>query len=516
MRVMRRLAIVIAFFLLIIISLLFALAPDILAMSIIGGMALIVILGYVVGIMPLILYASGFQEAISNIEKALDVQATETWLVVFKLESLFKNKYLDEVFLAYKNKALQQKEDDKIIDDIESFINEETIALKTWNGLLVQIPGSLTGLGILGTFVGLINGINFINFSSIEGAVESISTLLSGISTAFYTSIAGVILSIVFNILYRIIWNYCIREYGVFLNSFHRFVIPPYSEQENEMRQEYRRKVLAKLERIPRQNEFSLSNSGVSNSGQGNEHIMMSQIIEGLKKKEFVFYLQPSVDLKSKRVVSAEALIRWNHVSLGLLSPSVFVPVLEANGFITRVDTYIWELVFAKLRQWIDKGIRPVPISLNLSKTDMMALDVVEFMEKMLKKYHIPPRLVEIEIGTNSFIQSLTMTNELAGALRDIGFKVIMDGFEGDYISVNMLENIQVDALKLDLRFLKNNNEAIEAIIGQARRLNIELVATGIENSEQISILKKAGCEFGQGYYFYKPMSNEVFEEMMT
>lgn len=514
---MKRIIAGIAIILLAVISILLTLSPDVLSMAIIGAMAVMVALGFVAGLLPLILYASGFREAVRSMEDTLDVQATETWLAVFNLDRLFKNKYLDGIYIEYRNRVQQQKEDDDIIDDIEMFINEDTIALKTWHSLLAQIPGSLTGLGILGTFLGLLSGIDFINFASVEGAIESISTLLSGVSTAFYTSIAGVIFSIIFNILFRIIWNYCLREYGVFINTFHKLVIPSYSEQENRIRRDYMRKVIARLDRIPRQDAFSMSGGGAQKAAPGNEQILMPQIIEGLKKKEFIFYLQPNVDLKSKRVIASEALIRWNHYSLGLLSPSVFVPVLEANGFITRVDSYIWEQVFEKMRHWIDKGTRPVPISLNLSKTDLMALDVGEFMEKMLKKYHIPPRLIEMEIAKSCFTQNMAMTNELAGGLRDMGFKVIMDGFDGDYISVNMLENIHVDALKLDLRFMKGSDDnTIEAIIEQARRLNIELMASGIENSQQVSLLRKTGCEIGQGYYFHKPMSIEAYEEMMA
>ena len=172
------------------------------------------------------------------------------------------------------------------------------------------------------------------------------------------------------------------------------------------------------------------------------------------------------------------------------------------------MDAYVWELVCKNIRKWIDAGIRPVPVSVNISKTDLLAMDVAGFFESMLDKYHIPPRALELEIAKNAYVQSPKTTNDVAGVLRRLGFKVVMDGFDGDYISVSMMKGMEADALKLDLRFISEyENTDIEAIFDQARKLNIEIFPEGIENTEQITNLKKAGCVMGQGYYFYKPMS---------
>lgn len=494
--------------------LLLSLVPDTLSMLILVIMCLVVIMGFFLGLMPSLLYGNGFRIARQNIENALDIQSTENWIAVFKMDTFFRQKELDNMFKEYKNRVEIQKEEGEIVSDIEEYISEDVLSLRTWQGFVLQIPGVLTGLGILGTFVGLISGISSIGFSSVEAALESISLLLSGIQTAFYTSISGVILSILFNILNRLSWNSMLREYGLFVDSFHKVVIPTVEEQERKRQSKDIKNILARLDRIPKNMGYSLSAPGSGTAGtHGNEQILMPQIVEGLKNGEFVFYLQPRVDLFSRKIVGAEALVRWQHETLGLLTPASFVPILEKNGYITKMDAYIWELVCQNIRKWIDAGIRPVPISINLSKTDILAMDVAAFFERMLNKYHIPPRILELEIARIAYVQNPKTTNDVAGTLRQMGFKVMMDGFDGDYISVNMLENVEADALKLDLRFMANyENNDIGAIFEQARKLNIDVLAEGIENTEQITTLKKAGCIEGQGFYFYKPMSIEKFE----
>ncbi|MBU5679473.1 EAL domain-containing protein [Blautia sp. MSJ-9] len=496
-------------------GLLFSLAPDTLSMLVLAVMCFITFLGFAMGLFPAMMYSFGFKTGRHNIEQTLDVQSTENWIGVFKLEYLFRQKTLDELFRSYKAKAEAQKEQEEIVSGIEEYISEDVLSLRTWQGLILQIPGALTGLGILGTFIGLITGISGIGFSSVDAALESVSVLLGGIKTAFYTSISGVILSILFNILYRMIWNTMLREYGMFIDSFHKFVIPSVEEQSRKKQDADIKKILSRLDRIPKNPGYSLSAPGgqAVTGGSANEQLLMPQIREGLKKGEFTFYLQPRVDINTRKFAAAEALVRWNHPTLGVLQPGSFLPVLEKNGFITKLDAYVWESVCKTIRKWIDAGIRPVPVSVNLSKTDIMAIDIVGFFRQMLEKYRIPPRALELEIAKNAYTQSEETTVEVAGELRRLGFKVIMDGFDGDYISVNMLENMETDALKLDLRFLaEDKDNEIASYFEQARKLNIELMAEGIENTEQITNLKKAGCVYGQGYYFYKPMSIEAFE----
>lgn len=513
---MKKIIVAVAAVLITVSGLLLALAPDTLSMIVVGFMWVAIILGFFMGLLPSIVYTNAFRQGKASLDQTMDIQSTETWIAVFKLDSLFHQKNLDQVFSEYKSKVMAQKEANEILSSLEDYISEDSLSLATWQNVVLQIPGTLTGLGILGTFVGLVTGITSVGFSSVEAALDSIATLLSGIEAAFYTSISGVILSIVFNLLHRMIWNTMLREYGVFLDAFHKYVIPSTEEQILRQQCADMRGILSQLDRIPKGDTFALNPTEAGSAQtQASEQVLMKQIVQGLKDGEFTFFLQPMLDISSKKVVAAEALVRWNHESLGILPPSSFIPVLERNGYITRLDTYIWDQVCRSLRRWIDAGIRPVPIRINISKTDLMAMDITVFFTEMLEKYRIPPRALELEISMKAFIQSPTTTVEVAGALRRLGFKVVMDGFNGDYISVNMLKGMETDALKLDLRACgKLEFGSMAAIFDQARKLNVEMSAEGVENAAQVTDLKKCGCEVVQGYFFYKPMSIEAFEDL--
>jgi EAL domain-containing protein (putative c-di-GMP-specific phosphodiesterase class I) len=244
----------------------------------------------------------------------------------------------------------------------------------------------------------------------------------------------------------------------------------------------------------------------------------MPQIKEGMRTGEFVFYLQSKYDLNTRKVIGGEALVRWNHGKLGTVSPAVFIPVLESNGYITKLDRYIWEQVFVTIRNWIDNGIHPVPLAINATKTDILAMDIAGFMEEMLKKYRIPPRYLEIEIAENAYLQATESCVETEARLRQAGFRVIMDGFNGDYIALSSIEKLSADMLKLDLRRFdgRQNQGALSALFEQGRKLSMNLGVEGIENMEQLSMLRKCGCSEGQGFFLSKPIPLEEFEKQIT
>lgn len=493
-------------------GILLALAPDTLSMVILLVMCGLIAMGFVLGLMPCMQLSAGFKCARQSMEQALEVQTTEPWHAVFKLETPFRQSTMDELFSLFREEAEQQREENTVISDIEDWINEDTLALHTWQGLVLQVPGILTGLGIIGTFVGLLAGIGSVTFSSVEAALESVELLLSGIEIAFYTSIAGVILSILFNLFNRILWNLLMREYGLFCEYFHRNVVPLAEKQMRARKLQDMKEVQEKLDRMPRY----FGETGAASVRIGaNEQVLMPQILAGMKKGEFTFYLQPRVDLHSRKIVAAEALVRWQSKKFGLLTAADFVPVLESNGYITRMDQHIWEEIFKTVRRWIDAGIRPVPVSINISKTDILAMDTASFFERMLERYHVPPRSVELEISRNAYVQSPSATLEVETALRQMGFRVAIDGFDGDYIALDMLERSHADALNLNLpRLVNKEQDTLTAVFQQARKLKVEMMALGIENTEQITRLKKAGFAVGQGSYYYKPLSIQEFEEL--
>lgn len=500
-------------------ALLLSIAPDTLSMLIIGAMCLIIAMGFIMGMAPTVLFEGGFKQGMKSIERVQEVNASTTWIAVEQADYFFHQTVLDKLFHSYKSKIRAQKQNDMIVSDIEDIINEEALALRSWQSVMIQIPGTLTGLGILGTFLGLITGISGVGFSSVEAALSSINILLAGIQTAFYTSVVGVIFSIMFNIIYKFLWNSMVRSMGLFMEEFHMNIQPDVEEQMRIRQYQDMQKIVERLDRLPKDRGFSLATIASANVSNGaNELQMMPEIRDGLKNGEFVFFVQPRYDLGDKKVIGGEALIRWNHSELGVMSPKMFLPVVEQNGFITKLDKYIWEEVVKTIRRWIDAGIRPIPISVNISKMDILAMDVAQFFTEMVHKYHLPPRYLELEIAQNAYIQSTSATLEAESSLRQSGFKVIVDGFNGDFATLTALGKSQADAMKLDLRFVDDRDisETIEDIFEQARKIRIPIVSVGIENTEQLNVLKHCGCTEGQGFYLDKPVSLEEFEALIN
>ena len=519
---MRRIIYTLILFILIGGIVLTAYAPDEVSTVVIVVMELILLAGTVFGILPVVQYTRAFQTGLDGISRAMEVQTSSTWAVISQDEEFFRQNTMNAIFRDYREKVQNQMNSGQVLSDIEDYINEEALSMRSWQGVVSQIPSTLTGLGILGTFIGLILGIRGVGFGTVNAALSSVQTLLSGIQVAFYTSIAGVILSIVFNIIYRVAWNIMVRDLGLFTEEFHKHVIPTAEEQSRYRERREIRQIIELLERLPKNQGYSLAGGNLNRQGitepAGNEQVLMPQILEGLRKGEFIFYLQPVHDLNTRRIIGAEALVRWNHGKLGIVSPAVFIPVLESNGSITKLDKYIWEQVCKMIRQWIDSGKRPVPISVNVTKTDVLAMDIGDFFTEMIKKYRIPPRSLVIDIAENAYLQASQAVIEAEEKLRANGFRVMVDGFDGDYLSFNSIDGFQADGLKLDLRRYPNsqNQGALNGVFEQARKLGYNLSVEGIESMEQLTMLRKCGCLEGQGFYLSRPDSVEAFEKEMN
>ena len=493
-----------------------AYSPDLLSMVIVGFMCMIALAGSLYGLLPTISFTGGLLNGQNSIRKASGTEGTSTWVAALQIERFFHQKTLDKLFAEYREKVQHQRETGQIVSDIDEAINEDVLALYTWRGVIAQIPGTLTGLGILGTFVGLLLGLRSISFITVEAALGSVQSILAGIDTAFYTSIAGVILSILFNIINNVLRNIMNRETGLFLENFHKTVIPTTDEQARYSSRREVRQILELLDRLPKTSPNPLSGEAMNGAG-GNEHVLMPQILEGLRKNEFTFFLQPQYELNTRKVIGAEALVRWNHPVLGVVSPSVFIPVLESNGYITKLDQNIWEQVCQTIRAWIDQGIRPLPISVNVTKTDILAMDVAEFFSDMLKKYRIPPKYLDIDIARSAYLETHGALGDTIAQLQQMGFRVILDGFDGDYIGLSAVGEMSTDVLKLDLRSaeMAHKTANLPAVFAQARSLRLTLLAEGIESADQLNALRKCGCTEGQGYFFSRPLSVSEFATIL-
>lgn len=498
-----------------------ACSPDLLSLCCVGIMLLFVLAGAFFGIFPVMSFYKGFCSGGKNVQRGIEVNSDSAWSAISENDNLFRQRTLNRFFLEYRDKVRMQQSAGQILSDVEEYINEDVLALASWQGVISQIPGTLTGIGILGTFVGLIMGLGNLGFGSVDLVLSSVRTLLSGIEMAFYTSIAGVILSIAFNLIYQTAWNMMCRELGIFIELFHKNVIPTVEEQSRYRSRKETAKVIELLKRLPKASGYSVSNTSAGIQGTEpsamKEQILMPQILDGLKNGSFIFYVQPQYDLNTRKIIGAEALVRWRHPTLGMISPAVFLPILESNGYITKLDQYIWEKVCQKIRDWVNEGIRPLPISVNVTKTDLLALDVAGFFSEMLAKYRIPPQYLVIELAENAYLQTHGAVFDVEERLLQSGFKVVVDGFTGDFVTLDSIGHISADSLKLDLRYVNQNPNScsISEILEQARSMNFQVLAEGIENMDQLGQLRRSGCSSGQGYYFSRPVSLEEYENMI-
>lgn len=499
-------------------AVLFSLAPDTLSVAILVIMTACVVWGFVYGIVRMMECTAAFRTAQVTLGKLANVNTSSVWLSIQKVDSLFGVASLDEMFEDYLAKVVQQEKEGQIISDIDEVFYEDSLAFRCWWGVVRQLPGTLTSLGILGTFIGLIFGIDTIGLSSVDAVLVSIEMLLSGIRTAFYTSISGVILSVLFNLAARLTWSAMLRELGMFLERFHSVVFPRVEEQERLQHTQEISRIMEALDRLPRDQEYRRiwHSAGIQVSDNTSEQRMMPDIRRGLENGEFVFLLQPRYELATRKIVGGEALLRWEHRELGQIYPSAFMEVVEHNGFVIRIDRYIWEEVCKTLHRWVESGIRPMPISVNISKTDILAMDVAEIFEELIETYNISPRYLEVEIAENAYLECEDAALEVEQKLQQRGFRVIIDGFDEEFLTMSIMQKTKADALKLDLRYMGTSSDkresAVETMLEHARKLHVPVLAKCIESAEQLSDLRHCGCTEGQGSYLKKPISVSEFE----
>lgn len=251
------------------------------------------------------------------------------------------------------------------------------------------------------------------------------------------------------------------------------------------------------------------------------ERNIESKMEQSLANGEFIIYLQPKHSLVSNKPIGAEALVRWMHPQDGLLSPAAFIPLFERNGFIIKLDEYVWEQVFILIRKWLDNGFSPVPVSVNVSRVNIYNPTFSKTITSLIKKYNIPGYLVELELTETTFVDN---QDELYRTLRDLqaqGLNFSIDDFGSGYSSLNMLKNSPADILKLDREFLcaaagnVNAQTVIRHTISMANQLNMQVVAEGVENETQAKFLKDAGCLAAQGYFYSHPMPVVDYEDLM-
>ncbi len=253
-----------------------------------------------------------------------------------------------------------------------------------------------------------------------------------------------------------------------------------------------------------------------------NEYEFLSDVKRGLDAGEFIYYLQPKVDLASGEVAGAEVLIRWNHYKDGIISPGRFMPELERTGFASVVDRQIWEDVIRFLADTKETGKELLPLSINLSRADIYTMDVTGFLVSALDEYELDHDLLEVEITESDFASDDDRVASEIDRLRASGLTVIIDDFGSGYASLGALDDVPADLLKIDMKYLDEKSGEVEAkrsilesVLNVAKLMDISTIVESIETQEQVDFLISQGCTYGQGYFFYKPMDAAAYQELL-
>lgn len=251
------------------------------------------------------------------------------------------------------------------------------------------------------------------------------------------------------------------------------------------------------------------------------EQAITDSMESALSQNQFLVYLQPKYRIKDEALVGAEALVRWNHPFWGFLSPAEFIPLFEKNGFITRLDRFVWEKACAVLHDWDERGYYPMSVSVNVSRADIYNEDLADTLVTIIKKYDLDPSRLHLEITESAYTENPKQIIDTVTTLRELGFVIEMDDFGSGYSSLNMLNDMPIDILKLDMKFIRSemakpkSQGILQFIINLARWMNLSVVAEGVETKAQLLRLTEIGCDYVQGYYFAKPMPCQEFEGLL-
>lgn len=257
-------------------------------------------------------------------------------------------------------------------------------------------------------------------------------------------------------------------------------------------------------------------------SAAKNEIAYANDMETAVKNREFVVYMQPKVNLKNNKIEGAEALVRWRKEDGSIIYPNDFIPIFERNKSVTLLDFYVYEEVCRYIRERLDAGLPAVNVSVNVSRVHLYAIDaIIDKIASLIKKYNVPPHMLEFELTETSFTDKVDDTIRLMSKLRELGAKVSMDDFGSGYSSLNVLTKLPLDVLKIDKEFLRDfetdseEKIVIPSVIAMAKKLKLDVVCEGVETIEQVEFLREINCDYAQGYYYSKPVPQEEFNKLL-
>lgn len=257
------------------------------------------------------------------------------------------------------------------------------------------------------------------------------------------------------------------------------------------------------------------------------KEVFDAHLLEGfeaaIEQKQFKVNYQPKFNITGDKPVlcSAEALVSWQHPELGRVRPDLFIPLFEENGLVTKLDRYVWKEAAAQIKKWKAELGVTIPVSVNVSRVDIAAPDVIEFISRIVKENGLQPSEYMLEITESAYTEDSKRIIEVVEELRRLGHKVEMDDFGSGYSSLNMLTSMPIDALKMDKAFIRNikpgnkDMKLVELVLDIAKNLEVPVIAEGVETEEEYKMLKAAGCDIIQGYYFSKPVPPEEYKNFL-
>lgn len=250
------------------------------------------------------------------------------------------------------------------------------------------------------------------------------------------------------------------------------------------------------------------------------EQQLTNDMQSGLKNGEFCIFLQPIYDVNSDHITTAEALVRWNHATKGIISPGIFIPLFERNGLITKLDRYVWELACKSIRSSIDNGETVVPVSVNVSRINLFLPNLGEELVALLDQYHLEPHHLKLEITESAYTKDQKQLLDAIIKLKEKGFTIVMDDFGSGYSSLNVLKDMPIDVVKVDMSFINDVSTSRKAdvimmnMVRMAKEIGITVVVEGVETEDQLQYLKSINCDQIQGFLYSKPVPEVVFHSM--
>ena len=263
---------------------------------------------------------------------------------------------------------------------------------------------------------------------------------------------------------------------------------------------------------------------GFYDNAMHEKELYLEQLLEdfhtAIREKQFTVFYQPKFDVRPDEPVlcSTEALARWRHPKLGLISPGVFIPLFEKNGLIRELDSFVWREAVAQIRTWEERLGRLIPVSVNVSRIDLNDPPLLKILEKTVDEAGIGRESILLEITESAYTDNAEQIVNVVKTLRESGFFIEMDDFGTGFSSLNMITTLPIDALKLDIQFIRTafrdrkDTRLLETVIRLAQSLGLSTIAEGVETEEQMLTLKALGCDVVQGYYFSKPLPADEFE----